>query len=159
MYKQDCCGCQKYAMASVPMQQWGELYDWYNALCNGTIFPDLNLEFWNTVNMPCAPKNCESRQEAMRTQIDQISFALEDLTLYLDTHPDCMLGLELFKKLQERRVRLLDEFGRQFYPLTIDSMMGSDQNDMGEFSWGDCPMPWEGGMCKCGTTRNDCNIR
>ena len=30
MYKQDRCGCQcqKYAMAEVPMQQWGDLYVW-----------------------------------------------------------------------------------------------------------------------------------
>ena len=40
MYKEDRCSCQcqKYGMAEVPMQQWGDLYDWYTALCNGTIF-------------------------------------------------------------------------------------------------------------------------
>ena len=34
MYKEDRCNCQcqKYAMATVPMQQWGELYDWFTAL-------------------------------------------------------------------------------------------------------------------------------
>ena len=91
MYKEDRCSCQcqKYAMAEVPRQQWGELYDWFTALCKGTIFPDLNLEFWSTVNMPCTPKNCTSKQEALMMEIDQISFAVNDLTLYLDTHPDC----------------------------------------------------------------------
>ena len=126
MYKQDRCGCQcqKYAMAEVPMQQWGDLYDWYTALCNGTIFPDLNLEFWSTVNMPCPPKNCNTKQEALMMEINQISFAVNDLTLYLDTHPDCMQGMELFSKLQERRVQLLEEYGRLYYPLTIDTMLG-----------------------------------
>lgn len=161
MYKQDRCGCQcqKYAMAEVPMQQWGDLYDWYTALCNGTIFPDLNLEFWSTVNMPCLPKNCNTKQEALMMEINQISFAVNDLTLYLDTHPDCMQGMELFSKLQERRVQLLEEYGRLYYPLTIDTMLGRAADSTGEFAWGDCPAPWEGGTCKCGTMRNAYNFQ
>lgn len=161
MYKQDRCNCQcqKYAMADVPVQQWGELYDWCTALCNGTIFPDLNLEFFAAANMPCPQFSCSSKQEAMMNEIDQISFALNDLTLYLDTHPDCMKGMELFRKLQERRVQLLAEFARLYYPLTIDSMSGDCTNGTGEFRWGDCPAPWEGGMCVCGTMRNAYSFR
>lgn len=33
------------AMAYVPVQNWGELYDPETALCEGTAFPDLNLIF------------------------------------------------------------------------------------------------------------------
>lgn len=161
MYKQDRCNCQcqKYAMADVPMQQWGELYDWHTALCNGTIFPDLNLEFWATKNMTCAPKSCSSKQEAMMTEIMEISFAVDDLKLYLDTHPDCMKGMELFSQLQEHRVHLLEEYNRLYYPLTVDTMLGRAVNATGEFSWGDCPAPWEGGVCKCGTMRNAYNFQ
>ncbi|MBQ8413264.1 MAG: spore coat associated protein CotJA [Lachnospiraceae bacterium] len=48
------CGCNDnnmkmrtmpLAMAYVPIQNWGELYDPETALCQGTIFPDLNLKF------------------------------------------------------------------------------------------------------------------
>ena len=92
-------------------------------------------------------------------EINQISFAVNDLTLYLDTHPECMQGMELFSQLQERRARLLEEYARLFYPLTIDSMTGRAANGTGEFSWGDCPAPWEGGMCKCGTMRSAYNFR
>ena len=161
MYKQDRCNCQcqRYAMADIPMQQWGDLYDWCTALCNGTIFPDLNLEFWAASNMPCPPKNCSYKQEAMMNEISQVSFALNDLTLYLDTHPDCTQGMELFGQLQERRTQLLEEFGRLFYPLTIDSMLGRAANSAGEFNWGVCPAPWEGGECKCGTMRNAYNFQ
>lgn len=93
------------------------------------------------------------------TEINQISFALNDLTLYLDTHPDCMKGMELFSRLQERRVQLLEEYAGLYAPLTIDSMMGAAANGTGEFSWGDCPAPWEGGVCVCGTMRNACSFR
>lgn len=33
------------AMAYVPMQKWGELYDPETAICQGTAFPELNLIF------------------------------------------------------------------------------------------------------------------
>lgn len=48
------CGCNDnnmkmrtmpLAMAYVPVQNWGELYDPETALCQGTVFPDLNLKF------------------------------------------------------------------------------------------------------------------
>ena len=92
-------------------------------------------------------------------EIDQISFAVNDLTLYLDTHTDCMHGLELFGKLQARCTQLLEDFARLFYPLTIDSMSGRAAGGTGQFSWGDCPAPWEGGMCKCGTMRSAYNFQ
>ena len=33
------------AMAYVPFQQWGEVYSDDDALCMGTLFPDLNFPF------------------------------------------------------------------------------------------------------------------
>lgn len=33
------------AMAYVPFQQWGEIYDEDKALCQGTLFPELDLPF------------------------------------------------------------------------------------------------------------------
>lgn len=33
------------AMAYVPFQQWGEVYDPEKALCSGTLFPDLDFPF------------------------------------------------------------------------------------------------------------------
>ncbi len=33
------------AMAYVPLQMWGETYSESEVLCNGTLFPELNLPF------------------------------------------------------------------------------------------------------------------
>lgn len=33
------------AMAYVPFQQWGKVYDEDDALCRGTLFPELDLPF------------------------------------------------------------------------------------------------------------------
>ena len=142
-----CGQCQKLAMATVPYQRWGELYDWKTALCNGTIFPDLNFEFFAAKNMCCSfmNGNC-SRREAMRCEIDAISFALNDLTLYLDTHGDDKQAMILFGKLKERRRDLLSEYASCFSPLTIDSIEDVDSRD-GYFSWNETQLPWEGGVC------------
>lgn len=139
--------CQKYAMAEVPVQQWGELYDWDSALYHGTIFQDLNLPFFAAPIMSGSSKPCGCKEDMMKWEIYCISFAINDLTLYLDTHPSCDKGMVLFAKLVERRKELLDEFTHQFYPLTTDCMSHYVTDSHGLFSWGDCPAPWEGGMC------------
>lgn len=33
------------AMAYVPLQEWGETYNETDAICNGTLFPELNKPF------------------------------------------------------------------------------------------------------------------
>ena len=52
---QNCSGDPLYgmplAMGSVPWQEWGKIYDPEEGLCNGTIFPELNLPF-----LGCIPK-------------------------------------------------------------------------------------------------------
>lgn len=140
-----CGQCQKLAMATVPYQRWGELYDWKTALCNGTIFPELNFEFFAAQNSCCSFMNGNrSRQEAMRREIDAISFALNDLTLYLDTHPDEKRAMLLFAQLKEMRRDLLSDYAKCFSPLTLDSIEDVASRD-GNFSWTQTPSPWEGG--------------
>lgn len=77
-------------------------------------------------------------KQALLTQLDQDSFALTDLTLYLDTHPDDEDALELFGSLQEKRSAALRQFADSHYPLTVDTV-----GDTGQWTWGDAPAPWE----------------
>jgi len=37
----------------VPWQQWNKIYDPCDGLANGTIFPELNLQFYG-----CIPQGC-----------------------------------------------------------------------------------------------------
>ena len=53
-------------------------------------------------------------------EIDEISFTLNDLTLYLDTHPDCPEAISYFNAMAPRRAALLKEYAAAFGPLTID---------------------------------------
>ena len=78
-------------------------------------------------------------------EIGAISFAINDLTLYLDTHPTCENGLMVFKKLVDKRLNLLAEYAREYNPLTISSIM-TGTPETNEYGWGEGPAPWEGGL-------------
>ena len=73
-------------------------------------------------------------RHALLQKINEISFVFNDLTLYLDTHPESAEAMDLRKNLIEQRKGLLKEFDEKFYALTKDCIG----------CWGEGPMPWEG---------------
>ena len=136
------------AIASVPCQQWGPLYDDGKALRQGTIFQELDLPFYVTEGIfegQCAQKENSSQ---LLCQIQQISFVLDDLTLYLDMHSEDGQALALYQEKLAVRDQLKKEFAQKFYPLTRDCVAYC-QGQAGvhgdhAFCWQDGPMPWEG---------------
>lgn len=153
MKEKNCCSQNEtLAMASVPSQKWCDPYDWTTALEEGTIFSCLNLPIFCGIDNCTVPKTSSSTlnpagcdQEEMLLQISKISFALNDLTLYLDTHPDCPNGLNLFYQLCNERKNLLESYAKKFNPLTQDCM-NSDNENQNLFDWSEGPLPWEGGF-------------
>ena len=145
------CTCTEHlAMASVPKQDWCEPYDFPTALKEGTIFPCLNLPFHKSSSEKSICKSfstilnaAQKEREVMMNNLAAISFAINDLTLYLDTHPDCPHGTSLFYELLEKRLNLLTEFAGKFYPLTQTSMITGNYNQ-NQYGWSEGPMPWEG---------------
>lgn len=139
---------QNLAIAYVPIQQWGEIYDDIEALQVGTIFKDLNMPFFaapTTENMKKEKKTeqPENREELMK-KISQTGFVLDDLTLYLDTHEQDTQAKELFRcKLKEQEL-LKEQFAEKFYPLTRCHISDCSSHD-DRFCWQKGPMPWEGG--------------
>ncbi|MBR1599937.1 MAG: spore coat protein CotJB [Lachnospiraceae bacterium] len=146
----DAATMETIAMANVPNQQWCEPYDLDTALKEGTIFPCLNLTFFKAPQgdsniMP--QSNTDNKEQLSREQamnrLTAVSFAINDLTLYLDTHPNCENGLKLFYQLLDERMKLLAEYAGEFYPLTQTSMItGGCSKDM--YGWSEGPAPWEG---------------
>lgn len=151
MNSTNLCTCKEHlAMASIPKQEWCDPYDFCTALKEGSLFPCLNLPFYKASagKSNCKPfsntlNQSQKDREGMMSSLAEISFAINDLTLYLDTHPDCPKGTALFYELLEKRLGLLTEFAEKFYPLTQISMItsGFDQN---QYGWAEGPMPWEG---------------
>lgn len=75
---------------------------------------------------------------ALLKKIQKLDFALKELNLYLDTHPDCKRALALFDKYRSVKADAEAEFVSRFGPLT------PQQNpDLNHWSWIDNPWPWE----------------
>ena len=133
------------AIASVPVQSWGELYGLEEGFRRGTIFPELDMPFY-----AAEPEQGEGSYSCRRTsedgsaelmeEIGQISFLLDDLVLYLDTHPEDETALGIYQENSRRRRELKETFAKRFYPLTRDCMAVC-----GNFGWGDGKPPGEGG--------------
>ncbi len=58
-------------------------------------------------------------------EINEVSFALNETTLYLDTHPDDQQALAYFNELAPRRKELLKEYAQSYEPLTSTASAGS----------------------------------
>ncbi len=134
------------AITTIPIQTWCELYPLETALYEGTIFPCLNLLFFKAPLSTESSKasNGKTEKEQLLSQINTISFAINDLTLYLDTHPTCQNGTTLFYELMKKRLDLLTEFADKYSPLTQFSM-GIEPYSTSNYNWSEGAMPWEGG--------------
>lgn len=136
------------AIASIPLQPWENILDEKDALCRGTIFEDLDKPFFaaeakQTVGTHSEAKSEEQKKrEEMLTKITQVSFVLDDLTLFLDTHPSETEALSLYEEKSAERMELKKAFALEFYPLERDCY-GYARKD-GTFCWQSGPMPWEG---------------
>lgn len=88
--------------------------------------------------------NCLTDRSSLLWEIDKVSFAVNDLTLYLDTHPSCSEALSNFKEASQKRSELMKQYADAYGPLTIDCIW--QLNQKGGWSWQDTPAPWEGGI-------------
>nr|WP_283683325.1 spore coat protein CotJB [Parablautia sp. Marseille-Q6255] len=78
------------------------------------------------------------------TFINEVSFAVYEALLYLDTHPDCEEALHYFKKYNQLRNRALKAYEHAYGPLVISV---ADESCSRSWEWMNQPWPWEGGMC------------
>ena len=91
----------------------------------------------------------------LMTQIYQYSFAVDDVLLYLVTHPDDQEALAYYQCMRDSRETAVKAFECQYGPLTKDSI--KDSADY--WTWVNGPWPWEGGAGQCGTMRSGCSTR
>ncbi len=78
-----------------------------------------------------------SREKLMR-EIQEVGFALVDLNLFLDTHPNCKIALEYFRDMQKKYSQLQADYEMEYGPLTA-----FDTNTEQGWTWIKSPWPWE----------------
>lgn len=107
------------AIATVPIQEWEKPYEQAEALWNGGMFPSLHKPFFIEKEMK-RPQASLDACEADLLEIQQISFLLTELTLFLDTHPNHLEATGMKREVQQKRKELMKEFAQKHYPLTMD---------------------------------------
>ena len=95
-------------------------------------------------------------QNQLLSIIDQASFAMDDVLLYLDTHPCDKAALNYYQYVRDLRQNAKNNYEANFGPLTVDQVR-SDQY----WTWVQGRWPWErrGGASVCGTMKNGCSTR
>ncbi len=76
--------------------------------------------------------------------INVVSFAVDDVKLFLDTHPNDENALAYFREYSKLRNQALKEYARHFGPLTIDTAAESCNDN---WNWIHEPWPWQEGGC------------
>lgn len=97
---------------------WGNLYDGYKN------YKPVNLK----------PTN---EREMLLYKIMEIDFAVNDLNLYLDIHPEDRSIYEKFKMYVNECLRLKDEYAKKYGPLSLDMDMSDS------YTWLNNPWPWD----------------
>ena len=86
--------------------------------------------------------NIDRNCSALLRKVYEASFAVDDVILYLDTHPDDQDALNYYQYVSELRKQAMDAYEAQCGPLMIDEVWSDNY-----WTWVNNPWPWEG---ECG---------
>ena len=101
------------------------------ALVKGTLFPGLDLPFMNMTNQ-------KERPVTPTTELQALAFAVNELALYLDTHPNDAEALDMYETYQQTLHDAMMHFSKEHGPLN-HTVPGK----RGRYCWPNDPWPWE----------------
>lgn len=126
-------------------------YDLYNGLANkedsnklvsvqegflkGNLFKDEYKPYKNYTYKKIVPKN---KKEEMMLEIMELSFAINDLALYLDLCPEDKTILDKFNELVQKSCKLEMEYVKNYGALEV-----IDNTSSKKFEWICSPWPWD----------------
>ena len=112
--------------------------------CNCENIENINMQLNTNMDMDmnynscgCNDKNM-TRKEMLK-KIKCLRFAIIELALYLDTHPDDTKALCLHNKYSKELKEICDKYQKVYGPLTIEYPCN-------KWRWLEEPWPWEGGI-------------
>lgn len=102
----------------------------------GNMFENLYVPYKNY--KPLIPE-VNSERGKLLNSIRELAFALNDLDLYLDTHPDNSTIINLYGNYLKEKQRIMNEYESKYGPLNLNSKYQNISN----WSWAVEPWPWE----------------
>jgi len=107
-----------------------ERYQSQRALARGTLYPGLDLPLRGMVNA--------DKPKTPLSELMALDFAVTELGMYLDTHPDDSDAIAVFNEYAERAEAAGEAYEEKYGPLTL-SAAGDDR----QWNWTQAPWPWE----------------
>lgn len=83
-------------------------------------------------------KSKNSRERLLRN-VQEVSFAVDEARLYLDTHPDDRKAQLYFDRYNDARRKAIQEFEQSYGPLLTDNIEASKTG----WTWINNPFPWD----------------
>lgn len=111
-----------------------KIIDSKEGFLKGNMFKDEYVPYKNMHYKMLKPTN---EREALLYKIMEVEFAVNDLNLYLDMHPEDINVYEKFKMYVKECIRLKDEYAKKYGPLTLD------QTESNTYEWMKNPWPWD----------------
>ena len=81
----------------------------------------------------------DGNRNLLLKKISRAGFVLNDLALFLDTHPSNVQALRHYEFYQKKHESLTHEYERMYGPLTRKMTVGGQDR----WDWIDGPWPWE----------------
>ncbi len=103
-------------------------------LMRGNMFKDEYIPFNNKKETKLLARD---EKERLLLKIYETNFALNDISLYLDVHPNDSYIYDVFKNYVNTYKNYKKEYESKYGPLTLDSI------DNTTYSWINNPWPWE----------------
>ena len=100
---------------------------------------NMNIAIDMNMNNSCGCDDKDMTRKEMLKKIKCLKFAVVELALYLDTHPDDEKALCLHNKYCKELKELSDKYQKVYGPLTIEYPCN-------KWRWLEEPWPWEGGI-------------
>ena len=108
------------------------LYSIDEGFTKGNMFPDEYKPYKNYKVKQLKPSN---KKEEKLYKIMALGFAITDLNLYLDLHPDNQEKYQKFKSLVKQKEILEEEYIKDYGPLKLNQVNGNTFNWVSDFPW------------------------
>jgi len=79
-----------------------------------------------------------TNRQALEKDIARVSFTMDELRLFLDTHPCDREALSAFRELRKKRDKLLESYESAFGPICAYQAGGTEKWNWVQQAW-----PWE----------------
>ncbi len=123
-----------FFMPDIKLNRDKKILDPEEGFLRGNMFKEEYRPYKNLTYFKLNPTN-EKERDLYRVMA--LSFAINDLNLYLDLHPMSEEVFKLFKEYVNKYKKLCKEYEAKYGPLKLTSSISS------KYTWLDSPWPWD----------------